>query len=621
MNKRSVLLLWAPFLLSHGLTVPRHATLVSDSDVQSQEYDFIVAGGGVAGLTVADRLTEIPDVSVLVIETGPVDQDEDFIYIPGSYDLQPYAWPSLTTEPIEELNNRVFDAVIARVAGGASVINAMNFVRGTALDYDGWESLGNDGWGWEDLLPYFIKSENFTEPTPQLAREGNITWDDSVRGHEGPIQYSYPTYVYPGLGALYEAALHIGIQPRLDPNAGHNAGIFEQPFAIDAATWTRSSAKRNHYDPAIGRPNYHFLADTTVARVIFDETQAIGVEYLPSAGGSTSRAYASKEVLIAAGALHTPQVLQLSGVGPRDLLESLDIPVVSDLPGVGSNLQDHTTLPQVYTWTHSITPNVTTFITNTTWADEQRALYDVGLPSVWSVTKHLAPKFVFVSYEDVTAGTAYANILADAEEHDPAESLPSDVHATVLAGYAAQRQLIFDEFRDPDLAIGNLGWDTDTNGQLFSVKPFSRGYVHINQTDPLANPVINYRTATDPADFPVLLALFRKQREMFAAPSLAALGPIELTPGPTVQTDEEVLATMREILEPSNGHQCCTAPMMPLDLGGVVSPELKVYGTAGLRVIDVSIMPKELSGPPMATVYAIGEKAADIIKAEYGLLE
>lgn len=148
---------------------------------------------------------------------------------------------------------------------------------------------------------------------------------------------------------IHDAALYIGLQPRLDPNAGENTGVFNQPFAIDATTWTRSSAKRNHYDPAVNRPNYHFLSNTTVARVLFDGTQAIGVEYLPSAGGQKSRAYASREVLVAAGALHTPQILQLSGVGPRHLLESLDIPVVSDLPGVGSNLQDQTTFPFVYT--------------------------------------------------------------------------------------------------------------------------------------------------------------------------------------------------------------------------------------------------------------------------------
>ena len=151
------------------------------------------------------------------------------------------------------------------------------------------------------------------------------------------------------VGRLYEAALHIGIQPRLDPNGGQNTGVFNQPFAIDATTWTRSSARRNHYDPAVSRSNYHFLSDTTVARVIFDGTRAVGVEYLPSRGGDVSTAFAAKEVLVAAGALHTPQVLQLSGVGPRDLLEALNIPIISDLPGVGSNLQDQTTFPFVYT--------------------------------------------------------------------------------------------------------------------------------------------------------------------------------------------------------------------------------------------------------------------------------
>lgn len=257
---------------------------------------------------------------------------------------------------------------------------------------------------------------------------------------------------------------------------------------------------------------------------------------------------------------------------------------------------------------NSLTPNVTTFLTNTTFAEEQRALYDECLPSAWAVTRGIAPKFVFMSYEDATIDTEYERILADAEARDPAESLPSDVDPTVLAGYAAQRQLMFDEFRDPGLSVGGSSWTTDANAQVFNVKPFSRGQVYINQTDPLANPVIDLRTASDPADFQLHIALFHKHRELFNAPSLAALGPTELVPGPDVQTDEQVIETMREILEPSNAHQCCSAPMMPRELGGVLSPEMKVYGTTRLRVIDISHWPKELAGPPMASIYAAGEK-------------
>ncbi|KAL6235517.1 hypothetical protein BDW75DRAFT_230244 [Aspergillus navahoensis] len=510
MCKLSVILLFNGFLLCGTLTVPRHATLVTERQLQSSKYDFIIAGGDVAGLTVAN-------LSALIIEAGPVDRGEEFVYVPGSYEGDPYIWPGLTNKPSE-------------VAGGGSIVNAMIFLRGIALDFDGWESLENDGWGWEGMLPYFFKSENFTEPTPELALEGNITWDNSVRGHDGPVQFSYPNYIYPGL-----AALHIGVQPRLDPNAGQNTGVFNQP-----------------------------------------RTRVVGIEYLPSAGGDIFTAFAAKEVLVAAGALHTPQVLQLSGIGPRDLLEALEIPVISDLLGVGSNLQDQTTFP---------------------FATEQRVLYDQNLPSVWTLTRPLAPKFAFMSYEDATTNTAYTSILDDAEARDPADSLPEGTHPTVLAGYAVQRKLMLNEFRDSGLAVGGISWDADANVQVFNVKPFSRGYVYISQTDPLANPVIDFGTASDPTVFQLHIALLHKQRELFKAPSLAALGPTEVVPGPAVQTDEEIIQVMREILQPSNGHQCCSAPMMPRELSGVLSPEMKVYGTTGLRVTD----------------------AADIIKAEYGL--
>ncbi|KAL4904467.1 hypothetical protein BDW74DRAFT_168470 [Aspergillus multicolor] len=619
MTRRFNTLLLSSLLLCDALVVPPQATLVTERQVRSSIYDFIIAGGGVAGLTVADRLTELLDkltlaVRVLVIEAGPVDRDEDFVYVPRPYEPTPYIWPGLTNEPSEELNKRISDSAVAKVAGSGSIVNAMVFLRGTALDFDGWQPLGNDGWGWEGMLPYFIKatlwSENFTEPTSELAREGNITWDDSVRGHDGPVRYSYPNYNYPEVGGrlFYEAALHLRIKPRLDPNAGQNTGVFNQPFAIDSTTWNRSSARRNHYDPAVARSNYHFLANTTVAPVIFKGKQALVLSIFPAQVARYLRLVA-KEVLVAASALHTPQILQLSGVGPRNLLELLDIPVVADLPGVGSNLQDQTTFPVAYTWANSVTPNVTMFLTNTTWATEQRILYDQGLPSVWSLTRPLAPKFAFLSYKDAISDTPSANTPNDAKARNPADSLPEHIDPTILAGYVAQRKLLLNGFRNHGIAVGGIAWDTNTNVQIFNMKPFSRGYVYINQTDPLANPVIDFRTASDPADFQLHITLLRKQRELFAAPALETLGPTEVVPGPDVQTDEQTIRVMREILQPSNGHQCCTTPLMPRKLGGVLSPEMKVH------------WPKELSGPPTASIYAAAEKVADMIKDEYGWLK
>jgi choline dehydrogenase-like flavoprotein len=183
----------------------------------------------------------------------------------------------------------------------------------------------------------------------------------------------------------------------------------------------------------------------------------------------------------------------------------------------------------------------------------------------------------------------------------------------VLAGYKAQREVTIKQFQDPDVATGSLNWDTDTTAQIFHLKPLSRGSVNINSTDPLAAPVIDLRAATDPTDFAILTAFLRKQRQLAAAPALAALGPIEMSPYGPAQTDEEILAVVRATLNPTASHECCTAPMLPKALGGVVNYQKKVYGVTGLRVADISNMPMVLAGPPTATTYAAAEKVCSCL--------
>lgn len=194
----------------------------------------------------------------------------------------------------------------------------------------------------------FTQGENFTAPDPAFAAANNISWDDSVRGHGGPLQYSYTNYNYPGSGQWWTAGLSVGLKPVRDPSSGVNTGLFWVPTVLDTKTETRCSARAAHYDRVKTRPNYHILAEHQVAKILFRGTRATGVQYLGSSGGNTSTVFASKEVILAAGALHTPQILQLSGVGPEKLLKSLGIPVVVNLPGVGTNFQDHASLAVQY---------------------------------------------------------------------------------------------------------------------------------------------------------------------------------------------------------------------------------------------------------------------------------
>ncbi|EAQ83028.1 hypothetical protein CHGG_10846 [Chaetomium globosum CBS 148.51] len=607
---------------AESFRVPRHATVIDERAVSSN-YTFIIAGGGIAGLTLADRLTEDPNVSVLVIEAGPLDQGQDGILVPGAYAPYLYFWPGLTSVPQQGLNNRAVTAIAAQVVGGGSTINAMVYLRGDADDYDSWGALGNSGWSWNNMLPYFKKAETFTPPDAALAAAGNISWDDSVRGNSGPVQYSYPNYFYPGSANWWNAAGEVGLPPAKDPLSGNKQGVFWIPSALEASTKTRYHARRSHYDRVKDtRPNYHLLTSNLVARVLFKGKKAIGVSYLPTTADSTaspSTAYATNEVILTAGGFGTPKILQLSGIGPKKLLKKFNIPLIQDLPGVGQNLQDQPTLSIPYTCkpTHPF-PNYGSLLTNATFNAEQRALYDASLPSAYTLVSTLSSNIGTVSLQRATS--SYQQIIAAAKARNPADSLPADVDVTVLKGYKAQREALLKQFANANVGVGTVHWGTADAALVYHLKPLSRGTVTINSTDPLANPLIDFRTATDPTDLQVYTALFRKNRELFAAPSMQALGPTEAAPfGAGVTTDEQIAAVMRDLINPSNAHQCCTAAMMPRELGGVVSSEQKVYGVHGLRVADISVWPFQLSGAPMGTIYASAERLADIIKKEYCL--
>ncbi|KAI0460423.1 hypothetical protein F5B21DRAFT_510694 [Xylaria acuta] len=590
--------------------VPLHASVVSRQEAENNTYDFIVAGGGIAGLTVADRLTEDPSVSVLVVEAGPFDQGEDGVLIPGAYPSFQY-FNGLESVPQEGLDNRSMDTICAKVVGGGSVVNAMVYLRGDKADYDDWGKLGNPGWSWDSIFPYFLKGENFTKPNSDFAAQANISWDNSVRGTSGPVQYSYPNYFYPGSANWWNAAKSIGLPVVKDPEAGNNLGIFWIPSALDATTMTRSDARINHYERVKAlRPNYHILASTTVSKVLFNGTRAVGVEYLPSAGGGSTHVYATKEVILTAGSVHTPQVLQLSGIGPQALLNEFGIAVVQDLPGVGQNLQDQSTLAIEWNFASNITPNSGSLDSNATYNAEQRLLYDTDRTGAYTIVRSLSTNIGQLSLQLVTGN--YSAIAAEARSRDPAASLPSDVDPTVLEGYKKQRELLIQQFEGQDAAVGTLHWGTSSSSLIYHLKPLSRGTVKINSTDPLANPVLDYRTATDPIDLAVYIALFRRNRELFAAPDMASLGPVEASPfGAQLQTDEEIIAVLRQQINPSNAHQCCTAAMLPRDLGGVLDSEWKVHGVQGLRVADTSYWPFQTSGTPSATVYASGEKVRE----------
>ncbi|KAL0930316.1 choline dehydrogenase [Colletotrichum truncatum] len=618
MASKTVTVLLACASYAAALRVPRYATVASREVVSETKYDFVIAGGGVSGLTVADRLTEDPSINVLVIETGPFDKDEDSVLVPGAFFPVPYLWLGLTSTPQAALNNRSFPVPAGRVVGGGSVVNGMVFVRGGRTEFSGWEKLGAEGWGFDDLLPYFKKSENFTAPPKDFADAANISWVESAHGHDGPVQASYPNYFFPGAENFWQAALESGLTPSPDPNGGDRAvGLFNFPTLADATTRTRSHARLNHYTRVKdSRPNYHILAEHTVSKVLFDGKRAVGLEYLPTAGGDKVKVYAKKEVLLAAGALHTPQLLQLSGIGAKKFLQSFGIDVIADLPGVGENFQDQGELKVPYTIAKQIFPNSGALDTNSTYDAEQRALYDAEKKGAYTIVRTLSTNLALPPLSNTTS--TWKDIIAAANKNKPLTYLAPGTPSSVQEGYKRQRALILDQLSGQDVPLGMVHWGTGNSVTLYFLKPLSRGSVKINSTDPLAQPVIDFRTASDPIDFDLAAALFEKSKEIMSAPAMKVLGPQMSAPFAGA-TGDELKELLRANMAPSNAHSCCTAAMVPKEKGGVVDTQMRVYGVKGLRVIDVSYWPMVMTAAPTATTYASGEKIADVIKKEYGI--
>lgn len=257
--------------------------------------------------------------------------------------------------------------------------------------------------------------------------------------------------------------------------------------------------------------------------------------------------------------------------------------------------------------TANLFPNSESILTSATYSTEQRALYDAQKPSAYSIISTISTNIASLSLQDTTSD--HKKITAEARARNPAVYLPRDIDPTVLEGYKAQRRLLLEQFETPSAGIGNLHWGTANSALIYNLKPLSRGSVAINSTDPLAPVLVDFRTATDPTDLRLSIALFRKNRELFSQPSMQVLGPTEASPfGPQLTTDEQIEAVMRQQINPSNSHQCCTAAMLPRKLGGVVSSDHKVYGIKGLRVADISFWPMEVSAAPTATMYASAEK-------------
>lgn len=524
----------------------------------------------------------------------------------------------MTTPPIPGLNNRTQNPPAGAIVGGGSAVNGMFFDRGSTSDYDAWEALGNPGWSFTDILPYFKKSVTFTPPTPEVAGKYNYSWDiESAYGGNGPVQVSFPPYQFPGMGYLWELWKQLGITKQKEGANGNAFGVFSAPSSLDPVSRTRSYARTAHYDPVKNRTNYHLLTGYQATEIIFmDGLRAVGVNVVKKGTTEKIAIQAHRETILAAGALWTPWLLQRSGLGPSSILEAAGIPVKKEFPGVGANFQDHPFGGAFFTWTNNApAPTQNSLLTNDTFYAEAEKEYLETQSGPLTVARGNQAAFLPLQTVDPEG---YQSLSAAILAQDPTPYLPPTYDAKLTKGFKAQQRLTAELLVRNDSAAIEYPFGAGAPGPAALQRVLSRGYITLNTTSPSSPPLLYYRTFSNPLDMSLAIKSIRFARKLNAHPSLAGLGPVELAPGANVTDDAALEAYLRAGMAPTFAHASGSTSMLPEEFGGVVGPDLRVYGTSRLSVVDAGIMPFIPATHLCTTVYAVAEKGADLIKARTG---
>jgi choline dehydrogenase len=531
-------------------------------------FDYLIVGAGSAGCVLAARLTEDPTIRVLLVEAGPTD---------GSWRISmPSAVGSLlssdrfnwnyVSEPEPFLDGRRLTHPRGRVLGGSSSINGMVYIRGHAGDYDGWAKAGLAGWGYADVLPYFKRAEN------------HLHGADRYHGAAGPLAVYAPDITRTPLAAAFvEAALQAGYGSAPDSNGERQEG-FGRVDRTTTPGGRRCSAARAYLAPAMKRANLEVVTGALVHRVLLEGKRAVGIEY--SVGGVVARAHAGTDVILCAGAINSPQLLQLSGIGAAQALASAGIELRHELPAVGANLNDHPDL-----------------------VVQHRCLRPI---SIFGANRGIAKIVTGLRWFARLGGLAGSNHFE-------------------AGGFLRSRAGV----EQPDIQLTFMplaikpGTVDDVGSHSFQVhidlmRPKSLGRVTIRSADPAAAPAILFNYLADRQDREDLRAAVRLTREILAQPALMPYRGEELNPGPEVQSDAAIDAWVRRGVETCY-HPVGTCRMGVNDRDSVVGADCRVHGIAGLRVIDASIMPAIVSGNTNAPTIMIAEKMSDLLRGRSAL--
>lgn len=528
-----------------------------------KNWDYVIVGGGSAGCVLASRLTEDAETTVLLLEAGPEDRSI-WLKMPAGMSRvvwgTEYSW-AFTSEPEPHLNGRQLGHPRGKVLGGSSSINGMVWLRGHARDYDGWAQRGATNWSYDDVLPYFRKAETAPDNSEEL------------RGGDGPIRVTRPELAPSSLASAFvKAGGEAGYPVLADFNAAEQEGF--GPVERSTFEGKRRSTSQSYLNPVRDRDNLTVVTEALAQEIILSGKQTRGVRYLKD--GRLIDAVAKREVILSAGSIGSPHLLQLSGIGSAEVLEAAGIKQKHDLPGVGENLNDHPDL-----------------------VIQHECLKPV---SIFPVTR--APRSILAGIEWLMRGTG-----------------PAATNHFEAGGFVRSRP----DIEHPDIQFTfmplsvipgtvDIRKEHSFQAHIDLMRPRSRGHVRARSTDPSQAPAITFNYLADPTDLADLRAGVKILRDVLSQPALSKFAGKEIFPGVDVQDDDAIDAWIIETLE------TCYHPVGTCKMGNadaedvVVDPECKVRGIDGLRVVDASIMPEIVSANTNATAIMLAEKAADMIR-------